>query len=80
MTFAERLEKHIPNLIPKVITHIEGWKEMAFRNFMFVEDDEDLSFLSKEPSPSFSIGSPSVSINTELLLVEAEPLDEENTK
>ncbi|GJS71332.1 hypothetical protein Tco_0704173, partial [Tanacetum coccineum] len=49
--------------------------EMAFKNFMFTEDDEDLSFLPKDLSPSFGTGSPSVSINTELPLVEAEPLD-----
>ncbi|GJT13347.1 hypothetical protein Tco_0860389 [Tanacetum coccineum] len=28
-------------------------KEMAFRNFMYAEDDEDMSFLPHEPSPSF---------------------------
>ncbi|GJQ95755.1 hypothetical protein Tco_0006894 [Tanacetum coccineum] len=142
MTFAKRLGKHIPNLLPKVITRIKSWKgrfffvqdsivpvdylellskdnrwdkkyfkdklpdmihenpsfqrlgrypidvrtfpdpilflaglktswehgqqrpaifvsgkEMAFRNFMFAKDDEDLSFLPKESSLGFG-GSP----------------------
>ncbi|GJX13420.1 hypothetical protein Tco_0205178 [Tanacetum coccineum] len=30
-----------------------GGKEMAFRNFIYTEDDEDLAFLPKEPSPGF---------------------------
>nr|GEZ84097.1 hypothetical protein [Tanacetum cinerariifolium] len=39
-----------------------SWKhEMAFRNFICTEDDEDLTFLLKEPSPGFSTGSPYVS-------------------
>nr|GEZ24942.1 ABC transporter B family member 19 [Tanacetum cinerariifolium] len=33
-------------------------EEMAFRNFMYAETNEDLSFLPKEPSPDFSTGSP----------------------
>ncbi|GKF24515.1 hypothetical protein Tco_0076837, partial [Tanacetum coccineum] len=41
--------------------------EMAFRNFIYAEDDEDLSFLPKEPSPGFGTGSPSVSVNMEPL-------------
>ncbi|GKD49346.1 hypothetical protein Tco_1278322 [Tanacetum coccineum] len=40
-------------------------KEMAFRNFIYTEDDDDLAFLPKEPSPRFGIGSPSASVNTE---------------
>ncbi|GJY40715.1 hypothetical protein Tco_0427985 [Tanacetum coccineum] len=56
-----------------------SWEhEMAFTNFMFAEDDEDLSFLHKESSLGFSTGSPSISINTELPLVEAKPWDEAN--
>ncbi|GJX11310.1 hypothetical protein Tco_0201169 [Tanacetum coccineum] len=126
LTFAKRSEKHILNLLPKVITRIEGWHElffyvqdsiipakhpqllsernkldsksfkdklppnikenpmfqchgryptsvyvfpdpilflaglkpsweydMAFRNFIYTEDDEDLAFLPKEPTPGF---------------------------
>ncbi|GJX28523.1 hypothetical protein Tco_0236602 [Tanacetum coccineum] len=159
LTFAKRSKKHIPNLLPKVITRIEGWherffyvqdsiipakypqllseqnkldsksfkdklppnieenpmfqrlgryptsvrvfpdpilflaglkpsweygqqrpaimaggKEMAFRNFIYTEDDEDLSFLPKEPSPGFGTGSPSVSVNTEPLKANEEPV------
>ncbi|GJY59603.1 hypothetical protein Tco_0459495 [Tanacetum coccineum] len=32
----------------------------AFRNFIYTEDDKDLLFLPKEPSPGFGTGSPSV--------------------
>ncbi|GJZ06447.1 hypothetical protein Tco_0540240 [Tanacetum coccineum] len=34
LTFAKRPEKHVPNLLPKVITRIEGWKG----RFFFVQD------------------------------------------
>nr|GEW70571.1 hypothetical protein [Tanacetum cinerariifolium] len=47
---------------------------MAFRNFIYTEDDEDLSFLSKEPSSCFGTGSPSVLVNTEPLKVNQELL------
>ncbi|GKF83847.1 hypothetical protein Tco_0248745, partial [Tanacetum coccineum] len=30
LTFAKRLEKHIPHLFPRVITRIEGWKGRFF--------------------------------------------------
>ncbi|GJT59608.1 hypothetical protein Tco_1003141 [Tanacetum coccineum] len=46
--------------------------KMAFRNFIYTEDDEDLSFLPKEPSPGFDTGSPSVSVNTEPLKADEE--------
>ncbi|GKC64691.1 hypothetical protein Tco_1097289 [Tanacetum coccineum] len=36
---------------------IVGGKEMTFRNFIYTEDDDDLAFLPKEPSPGFGIGS-----------------------
>ncbi|GKD10969.1 hypothetical protein Tco_1190654 [Tanacetum coccineum] len=50
-----------------------GGKEMAFRNFIYTEDDEDLAFLPKEPSPNFGVGSPSISVNTEPLKANEEP-------
>ncbi|GJX69868.1 hypothetical protein Tco_0307039 [Tanacetum coccineum] len=34
LTFQKRSKKHIPNLLPKVITRIEGWHE----RFFFVQD------------------------------------------
>nr|GEU76886.1 hypothetical protein [Tanacetum cinerariifolium] len=34
LTFQKKSEKHIPNLLPKVITRIEGWHERLF----FVKD------------------------------------------
>ncbi|GKE06370.1 hypothetical protein Tco_1398388 [Tanacetum coccineum] len=37
---------------------------MAFRNFIYTKDDDDLAFLPNEPSPRFGIGSPSASVNT----------------
>ncbi|GJX37774.1 hypothetical protein Tco_0251077 [Tanacetum coccineum] len=46
---------------------------MAFRNFIYTEDDDDLAFLPKEPSPNFGVGSPSVSVNTEPLKANEEP-------
>ncbi|GKE17784.1 hypothetical protein Tco_1425361, partial [Tanacetum coccineum] len=70
LTFAKRSEKHIPNLLPKVITRIE---EMAFRNFIYTKDDEDLAFLPKDPSSDFGVGSPSISVNTEPLKANEEP-------
>ncbi|GKF41234.1 hypothetical protein Tco_0124576 [Tanacetum coccineum] len=49
-----------------------GGKEMAFRNFIYTEDDKDLSFLPKKPSPDFDTGSLSVSVNTEPLKADEE--------
>ncbi|GJX28979.1 hypothetical protein Tco_0237058 [Tanacetum coccineum] len=51
-----------------------GGKEMAFRNFIYTEDDKDLSFLPKEPSPGFGTGSPSISVNTKPLKANKEPV------
>ncbi|GKB67274.1 hypothetical protein Tco_0928686 [Tanacetum coccineum] len=48
--------------------------QMAFRNFIYAKTDEDLSFLPKEPSHDFGTGSPSVSINTEPPIGDAEPV------
>ncbi|GJV92265.1 retrovirus-related pol polyprotein from transposon TNT 1-94 [Tanacetum coccineum] len=45
---------------------IVGEKEMAFRNFISIEDDDDLAFLPKEPSLGFGTSSPSASVNMEL--------------
>ncbi|GJT10001.1 hypothetical protein Tco_0857043 [Tanacetum coccineum] len=55
--------------------------ETSFRNFMYVDTNEDLSFLPKEPCLDDGIGSPFVSINTELPLtiVEATKQLVENT-
>nr|GEW90413.1 hypothetical protein [Tanacetum cinerariifolium] len=50
-----------------------GEKEMAFKNFIYIEDYEDLTFLSKKPSPGFGTGSPSVSVNTKPLKANEEP-------
>nr|GEV72054.1 hypothetical protein [Tanacetum cinerariifolium] len=67
LTFTKRLESDVLTIQEKSITRIENWKEMAFRKFMFVKDDEKMSFLSCEPSPGFGCGSPSASINNNLL-------------
>ncbi|GJU05443.1 hypothetical protein Tco_1121873 [Tanacetum coccineum] len=67
LTFAKRPEKHIPHLFPKVIT------QMAIRNFVYAENEEDLSFFPKEPSPDFGTRSPSVSVNIEPLMTNEEP-------
>ncbi|GKA46828.1 hypothetical protein Tco_0739711, partial [Tanacetum coccineum] len=60
---------------------IVGRQEMAFRNFMYAETDEDLSFLTKKPSLDFGTGSSSVSINTEPPVATMEPAGQlvENT-
>ncbi|GKF28669.1 hypothetical protein Tco_0095011 [Tanacetum coccineum] len=42
-----------------------GEKKMAFKNFIYTKDDDDLDFLPKEPSQGFGIGSPYASVNTE---------------
>ncbi|GKC92006.1 hypothetical protein Tco_1157448 [Tanacetum coccineum] len=68
LTFAKKPEKHISHLFPKVIT------QMAFRNFVYAEDEEDLSFLPKETSPAFGTGSPSVSVNIEPIMTDEEPV------
>ncbi|GKA67335.1 hypothetical protein Tco_0767143 [Tanacetum coccineum] len=52
---------------------MEGGKEMAFRNFIYTEDDEDLAFLPKDPSLGFGIGSPSILVNTKPLKANEEP-------
>ncbi|GKD39159.1 hypothetical protein Tco_1259366 [Tanacetum coccineum] len=54
--------------------------EMAFRNFMFAKNDEEMTFLPHEPFSGFGCGSPFVSINNEPLLLETEPLDSVNQK
>ncbi|GKA55992.1 hypothetical protein Tco_0755064 [Tanacetum coccineum] len=46
---------------------------MAFRNFIYAKNEEDLSFLPKEPSPGLGTGSPSVSVNTDPPNVDVEP-------
>ncbi|GKE84481.1 hypothetical protein Tco_1558223, partial [Tanacetum coccineum] len=57
-----------------------GGKEMSFRNFIYTEEDEDLTFLPKDLSPGFNIGSPSVSINTEPVRTDEEPTVEHATE
>ncbi|GKB25683.1 hypothetical protein Tco_0865084 [Tanacetum coccineum] len=47
---------------------------MAFKNFVYVEDEEDLSFLPNEPSFGFDTGSPSVLVNIEHLRAYKEPV------
>ncbi|GKB90963.1 hypothetical protein Tco_0963235, partial [Tanacetum coccineum] len=54
--------------------------EMSFRNFIYTEDDEDLTFLPKDFSPGFNTGSPSVSINTEPVRADEEPAVEPATE
>ncbi|GJV51780.1 hypothetical protein Tco_1447521, partial [Tanacetum coccineum] len=46
--------------------------DKAFRNFIYTEDDEELSFLPKEPSSGFCSGSPSVSVNMKPLKADEE--------
>ncbi|GKB32748.1 hypothetical protein Tco_0872149 [Tanacetum coccineum] len=57
-----------------------GKNEMAFGNFMFAEDDEEMTFLPHEPSPGFNCGSPFSSIKNEPTLLEGELLDSANSE
>ncbi|GJW20916.1 hypothetical protein Tco_0031538 [Tanacetum coccineum] len=72
--------------IPGSQTFMGAWSTVACDycwqkgNFMYVVDDEDLSFFPCEPSPAFGTNSPFVSINNEPPLMEAEPLDVENSE
>ncbi|GJV90713.1 reverse transcriptase domain-containing protein [Tanacetum coccineum] len=79
--FFQRLGIHPTSVrvFPGPILFMAGLKpswehEMAFRNFIYAKTDEDLSFLPKEPSHDFGTGSPSVSINTEPPIGDAEPV------
>ncbi|GJS00906.1 hypothetical protein Tco_0317414 [Tanacetum coccineum] len=58
--------KSQPNALNQGKRSKSRFAEMAFRNFIYTEDDDDLAFLPKEPSPGFGIGSPSASVNTKL--------------
>ncbi|GKA73088.1 hypothetical protein Tco_0779304 [Tanacetum coccineum] len=49
---------------------LSGWPG----NFVYDEDEEDLSFLPKEPSPACGTNSPSVSVNIEPLMTGEEPV------
>ncbi|GKC84183.1 hypothetical protein Tco_1139900, partial [Tanacetum coccineum] len=62
---------------PKHLAIFVGGK--AFWNFMFAEDDEEMTFLPYEPSPGFGYGSPYASIKNEPPLLEAELLDSVNS-
>ncbi|GJW02922.1 hypothetical protein Tco_1561778 [Tanacetum coccineum] len=46
---------------------------MAFKNFIYAENEEDLSFWPNEHSLGFGTGSPSASVNTKSPNVDAEP-------
>ncbi|GJU49701.1 hypothetical protein Tco_1219256 [Tanacetum coccineum] len=54
---------------------IVGRQEMAFKNFIYAETDEDISFLPKKPSLDFGTGSSSVLINTDPLSPQWSPRD-----
>ncbi|GKF44440.1 hypothetical protein Tco_0130992, partial [Tanacetum coccineum] len=53
---------------------------MSFRNFIYTEEDEDLTFLPKDLSPGFNTGSHSVSINTKPVRTDEEPVVEPATE
>nr|GEV77891.1 ribonuclease H-like domain-containing protein [Tanacetum cinerariifolium] len=54
--------------------------EHGQQNFIYTEDDEDLTFLPKDFSPGFNIGSPSVSINAEPVRADEEPTVDPTTE
>ncbi|GJX66608.1 hypothetical protein Tco_0300951 [Tanacetum coccineum] len=51
-----------------------GSQEMAFRNFVYAKDEEELSFIPNEPSLAFGTGSPFVLVNIEPLMTDEEPV------
>nr|GEX09106.1 hypothetical protein [Tanacetum cinerariifolium] len=55
-------------------------KEMSFKNFIYIEDDEDLTFLPNDFSLGFNIGTSSESINTEHVRYKEEPMVEPTTE
>ncbi|GJZ94288.1 hypothetical protein Tco_0666491 [Tanacetum coccineum] len=65
-----RTSKVLPML--KMTSLSSSLDTMAFMNFIYTEDDKDLSVLHKEPSPGLGTGSPSVSVNTEPLKADKE--------
>ncbi|GJU64387.1 hypothetical protein Tco_1246222 [Tanacetum coccineum] len=88
LTFAKRCEKHILNLLPKVITRIKGWHEQFFyvqdsiipaKHLQLLSEQNKLnlkSFKDKLP-PNIEenpiTGSPSISGNKEPLKANEEP-------
>ncbi|GKB25223.1 hypothetical protein Tco_0864624 [Tanacetum coccineum] len=60
--------------LPLDIEQHPMFQQMAFRNFVYAEDEKDLSFLPNEPSPAFGTGSPSVLVNIEPLMTDEEPV------
>nr|GEV34121.1 hypothetical protein [Tanacetum cinerariifolium] len=52
----------------------------GLQNFIYTKDDEDLAFLPKDFTLGFNTGSPSVSLNTELVRTDEEPAVEPTTK
>nr|GEY55119.1 hypothetical protein [Tanacetum cinerariifolium] len=66
------------HVFPDPILFLAGLKpsweyEMAFRKFIYIEDDEDQTFLPKEPSTGFGTSFPSVLVNTKPLKANEEP-------
>nr|GFA31470.1 hypothetical protein [Tanacetum cinerariifolium] len=55
-------------------------EEMSFRNFIYTEEDKDLTFLPKDFSLCFNTSSPSVSINTEPVRADEEPMIKPTTE
>nr|GEU31903.1 putative reverse transcriptase, RNA-dependent DNA polymerase [Tanacetum cinerariifolium] len=80
----------VPSKIPQLLLkenmlEVKSFKdklpsEMSFKNFIYTEDDEDLTFLPKYFSPGFNIGSPFVSINTEPVRADEELVVEPTTE
>nr|GEX09230.1 ribonuclease H-like domain-containing protein [Tanacetum cinerariifolium] len=64
----------LPTPTQTLLDSPRGYIEMSSRNFIYTEDDEDLTFLPKDFSPGFNIGSLSVSINTEPVRADEEPV------
>ncbi|GKC55410.1 hypothetical protein Tco_1078155 [Tanacetum coccineum] len=69
---------HLPFLL--IYDLFFHFAKMSFRNFIYIEEDEDLTFLPKDLSLGFNNGSPFVSINTKPVRTDEEPATEPTTK
>ncbi|GJY76648.1 hypothetical protein Tco_0481764 [Tanacetum coccineum] len=58
------------------VTPERSGEEISFRNFIYIEEDEGLTFLPKDLSLGFNTGSPFVSINIKPVRTDEEPVTE----
>nr|GEU30008.1 hypothetical protein [Tanacetum cinerariifolium] len=65
-TLLETIRRFLGIIGSRSLSSSEGRPSSQIKgNFMFAEDDEEMTFLPREPSPGFEGGSPSTSINNQ---------------